>query len=169
MVEGMSRTIKASIIDNSLSCLTPHGISPPISHIHFVDDILLMGLSTAIESLCFRSIIDLFCEASGMEVNMTKSQVFFFNMLIEIQNHLTQILGFTHITLPSVYLGIPLIDNPLRNSSWDSLLYSFARNSPYGPFDPSIFLVASSSNRYFMPSLCTIFQPWQPQISYSTP
>jgi hypothetical protein len=90
-----------------------------------VDDILLMGLSTAREALRFRSIIDLFCEASGMEVNMTKSQVFFFNTPIEIQNHLTQILGFTHSTLPSVYLGIPLIDNPLRNASWDSLLSSF--------------------------------------------
>jgi hypothetical protein len=86
-----------------------------------------MGLSTARESLHFRSIIDLFCEASSMEVNLTKSQVFFFNTPIEIQNHLTLILGFTRNILPSVYLGIPLIDNPLRNSSWDSLLSIFRK------------------------------------------
>jgi len=51
-----------------------------------------------------------------MEVSLTKSQVFFFNMPIEIQNHLTQILGFTRSVLPSFYLGIPLIDNPIRNA-----------------------------------------------------
>jgi hypothetical protein len=127
MAEGLSRTLKAAIRDHSLSGLTPHGISPPISHSQFVDDILLMGLSTAREALRFRAIIDLFCEASGMEVNLLKSQVFFFNTPLEIQNHLTLLLGFTHSVLPSVYLGIPLIDNPLRNSSWDSLLSSFKK------------------------------------------
>jgi hypothetical protein len=32
MVEGMNRAIKETITDHSLSGLTPHGISPPISH-----------------------------------------------------------------------------------------------------------------------------------------
>jgi hypothetical protein len=48
-------------------------------------------------------------------------------MPVEIQNHLTQILGFTHSVLPSFYLGIPLIDNPLRNALWDSLLSIFRK------------------------------------------
>jgi hypothetical protein len=86
-----------------------------------------MGLSTAIEILCFRAIIDLFCEASRMEVNLCKSQVFFFNTPVEIQFHLTHLLGFTYSILPFVYLGIPLIDNPLKNSSWNSLLSSFKK------------------------------------------
>jgi hypothetical protein len=144
MEEGLSRTIKATITDKSLSGLTPHGISPPISHSQFMDDILLMGLSTTREALCFKSIINLFCEASGMEVNMTKSQVFFFNTPPEIQNHLTQLLGFTRSTLPSVYLGIPLIDNPLRNASWDSLISKFRKKLSSWTFHPSICLGTSS-------------------------
>jgi len=79
MVEGMSRAIKAAIIDHSLFGLTPHGISPPISHSQFVDDILLMEVPTTREALHIRSIINLFCEASSMEVNLSKSQIFFFN------------------------------------------------------------------------------------------
>ena len=86
-----------------------------------------MGLSTAIENLCFRAIIDLFCEASRMEVNLCKSQFFFFNTPLEIQCHLMHLLGFTRSILPSVDLGIPLIDNPLKNSSWDSLLSIFKK------------------------------------------
>jgi hypothetical protein len=51
MVEGLSRAIKEAITDHSLSGLTPHGISPPISHSQFMDDILLMGIPTVREAL----------------------------------------------------------------------------------------------------------------------
>jgi hypothetical protein len=117
MVEGLSQTIKAAITDHSLSGLTLHGISPTISHSQFVDDILLMGLPTVQESIHIYSMINLLCDASGMDVNLSKSQIFFFNMTIQIQIHIMQLLGFTCNSLPSKYLGIPLIDNPLRNTS----------------------------------------------------
>jgi hypothetical protein len=86
-----------------------------------------MGVPTVREALRIKSIINLFCEASGMDVNLSKSQIFFFNTPVEIQHHLTLLLGFTRSTLPSTYLGIPLIDNPLRNLSWDSLLSKFRK------------------------------------------
>jgi hypothetical protein len=56
-----------------------------------------------------------------------KSQIFFFNTPPPIQRHITEILGFRRSSLPSKYLGIPLIDNALRNSSWEHLLSSFAK------------------------------------------
>ena len=62
-----------------------------------------------------------------MKVNLRKSQVFLFNTPMEIHRHLAHLLGFTHNILPFVYLGIALINNPLRNSSWDSLLSSFKK------------------------------------------
>jgi hypothetical protein len=72
MAEGLSRTIKATILDQSLSGLTPHGFLPPISHSQFVDDLVLMGVPTSREAIRIKSIITLFCEASGMEVNLSK-------------------------------------------------------------------------------------------------
>jgi hypothetical protein len=39
-----------------------------------------------------------------------------------------QLLGFTQSVLPSKYLGLPLIDNPLRNTSWEDLLSNFRKN-----------------------------------------
>jgi hypothetical protein len=127
MAEGLSHTIKETILDQSLSGLTPNGFSPPISHNQFVDGLLLMGVPTTREAIRIKSIITLFCEASGMEVNLSKSHVLFFNTPPEIQNHLTLLLGFTHSTLPSTYLGIPLIDNPLRNLSWESIPSKFRK------------------------------------------
>jgi hypothetical protein len=44
-----------------------------------------------------------------------------------IQQHISDILGFNRSSLPSKYLGIPLIDNALRNSSWEHLLSSFSK------------------------------------------
>ena len=69
-----------------------------------------------------------------MEVNLCKSQVFFFNSPMGIQGHLTHLLGFTRGILPSIYLGIPLIDNPLRNSSWESLLSIFKKRLSLSTF-----------------------------------
>jgi hypothetical protein len=57
-----------------------------------------------------------------MDINLVKSQIFFFNMPIQVQLHITRLLGFTRSSLPSKYLGIPLIDKPLRNTSWEDLL-----------------------------------------------
>lgn len=134
LAEGLSRTLKATISDHSLSSLTLHGLSPPISHSQFVDDSLLMWIPTMREALRIKSIINLFCEASRMEVNLAKSQIFFFNTPAEIQHHLTLLLGFTRSTLPSTYLGTPLIDNPLKNLAWDSLLSKFRKKLSFWTF-----------------------------------
>jgi hypothetical protein len=62
-----------------------------------------------------------------MEVNLSMSQIFYFNMPIKIQCHITQLLGFTHNTLPYKYLAIPLIKNSLRNTTSEDLLSNFRK------------------------------------------
>jgi ribonuclease HI len=127
MAEGLSRSIHAAIASNLLTGLPLHGISPPISHSQFVDDTLMMGTPTAREANSLLSILQTFSEASGMDCNKDKSQIFFFNTPPPIQRHVSDILGFNRSSLPSKYLGIPLIDNALRNSSWEQLLSSFTK------------------------------------------
>jgi hypothetical protein len=78
-----------------------------------VDETLMMGSPTVQEALTILSIINTFCEASGMDINKDKSQIFFFNTLLSIQLHISDILGFTRSSLPSKYLGIPLLDKSL--------------------------------------------------------
>jgi hypothetical protein len=99
MIEGLSLTIKVAITNHSLSRLSLHGLSPPISHSQFMDGILMMGLPTVREATCILSMINLFCDALGMDVKLTKSFIFFVNMPIQVQIHITQLLGFTCISL----------------------------------------------------------------------
>jgi hypothetical protein len=86
-----------------------------------------MGSPTVREALSIQSILSSFSEASGLECNKDKSLIFFFNTPPQIQRHISDLLGFKRSSLPSKYLGIPLIDNALKNSSWDLLLSSFSK------------------------------------------
>jgi hypothetical protein len=127
LAEGLSRSIHAAIETRQLSGLPLHGISPPISHSQFVDDTLLMGIPKVWEANSLLDILQNFSDASGLDCNKDKSQVFFFNTPLLIQHHISDILGFNRSSLPSKYLGIPLIDNALWNSSWEHLLSSFSK------------------------------------------
>jgi hypothetical protein len=127
MAEGLSRFIHAVVANNLLTGLPLHGISPPISHSQFVDDTLLMGTLAVCEANSLLSILQTFSNTSGLDCNKDKSQIFFFNTPPPIQRHVSNILGFNISSLPSKYLGIPLIDNALKNSSWEHLLSSFTK------------------------------------------
>jgi hypothetical protein len=91
----LSHYIKASIVDGSLQGLPLHGIHPVASHSQFVDDTMMMGSPTTKEALKISSILRDFNEASGYtSINTEKSQIFFFNTPLAIQNHITHLTWF---------------------------------------------------------------------------
>jgi hypothetical protein len=126
MVEGLGRYLKASVVEGSLKGLPLHNIQPTPSHSQFVDDTLLMNTPTSQEATKLNSILTDFVEASGMALNLDKSQLYFFNTPVAIQNHISRLLGIPKSSLPSNYLGIPLTGESARNISWDNLLLSIS-------------------------------------------
>eukprot|EP00253_Pinus_taeda_P035804 PITA_35804 len=79
------------------------------------------GIPTLKEALTYKQILNDFAKATGMEVNLSKSKVFFFNTHIAIQRNVSRILGFQRESLPSMYLGVPLTAKPRHKSIWDPL------------------------------------------------
>eukprot|EP00253_Pinus_taeda_P033499 PITA_33499 len=61
-------------------------------------------------------------EASGTNINTAKSQIYFFHTPPVTQFAIARILGFTIDSLPSKYLGAPLIASALKHASWHILL-----------------------------------------------
>jgi hypothetical protein len=59
-----------------------------------------------------------------MALNLEKSKFYFFNTPVALQNHISRLLGIPKSSLPSTYLGVPLIGATTRNISWDNLLLS---------------------------------------------
>jgi len=81
-----------------------------------------MGRPSLREARVFKDFLNWFMLASGVVINQHKSQLFFFNTPFLIQNRISRLLGFQRSSLPSKYLGGPLLDKPLIQANWEDLL-----------------------------------------------
>eukprot|EP00253_Pinus_taeda_P011111 PITA_11111 len=80
------------------------------------------GFSPMWEASMFKSLLNDFSEASGTSINKAKSQIFFFHTPPVVQHAIACILGFSIDSLPSKYLGAPLIDSAIKHSTWRILI-----------------------------------------------
>lgn len=83
---------------------------------------MMFGYPSVQESSLFKYVLNEFFEASGTNVNKAKSQIFFFHTSPVVQRAIGRILGFPIDSLPSRYLGAPLIDSAIKHSSWRILI-----------------------------------------------
>lgn len=118
MMEGLGRAITAAREEGRIQGprLTQNGDT--LTHLQFVDDTMLQGIPIVKEVKAFKQILYEFALATGTEVSLAKSNIFF-NTNISIQRNLSGILGFQIDSLPSKYLGVPLTDKPLRKDIWE--------------------------------------------------
>ncbi|KAI5410240.1 hypothetical protein KIW84_055653 [Lathyrus oleraceus] len=84
-----------------------HG--PTVSHLMFVDDILLFGEASNKQIICVNKILNTFCNMSRQEVSQEKTIIFFSkNVSNNVQNQLVDISSFSATTYLGKYIGIPL-------------------------------------------------------------
>eukprot|EP00253_Pinus_taeda_P005945 PITA_05945 len=121
MAEGLGRHIKQALHSNQLRGISIHN-SPASSHQQFVDDTMLYGYPLVQEASCLKSLLNDFSEASGTQVNCSKSQIFFFHTPPSVKFVVSRILGFHTASLPSTYLGAPLTASALKQPAWRTLL-----------------------------------------------
>eukprot|EP00253_Pinus_taeda_P028919 PITA_28919 len=122
MMEGLGRSIKHAKVTGKIQGLQLSENGQVLTHQLFVDDTMLEGIPIVKEALAYKQILNDFSMAAGMEVNISKSKLFFFNTHIAIQRNVSRILGFQRESLPSKYLGVPLTTKPLHKSIWESLI-----------------------------------------------
>eukprot|EP00253_Pinus_taeda_P029800 PITA_29800 len=127
LMEGLSRLIAKRKAEGRIKGLQPIRSCPATTHQQFVDDTMLHGTPTVKEALAYKDILHLFSKASGMEINFSKSTIFFFNTHQAIQSHLSRLLGFKIGSLPSRYLGAPLTLKPWQKVHWEKVLASMER------------------------------------------
>lgn len=84
--------------------------SPVISHLFFADDTLIFLKAEKDNCRNLVRLIDEYCSASGQQVNLHKSNVFFgSNVPTGLANELSSILGIYKVDDQGVYLGVPAI------------------------------------------------------------
>jgi hypothetical protein len=90
-----------------------HGVkvcrgAPMVSHLLFADDCFLFCRANLDETRKLMSILKTYEEASGQEINLTKSEVFFSrNLSLAAQEDLSRIMGVKHVLGTGTYLGLP--------------------------------------------------------------
>lgn len=80
MMEGLGRTIKHAKVTGKIQGLQLSENGQALTHQQFVDDTMLQGIPTVKEALAYKQILNDFTKATGMEVNLSKSKIFFFNI-----------------------------------------------------------------------------------------
>jgi hypothetical protein len=161
MMEGLIRSIKSATTAGELKGIKPFENCPTSTHQQFVDDTLLHGTPTVKEAKTYKRILEDFGEASGAEIDHSKSMIYFFNTNPAIQRNLANILGFERKTLPTKYLGIPLTDRACKMATWEGVInklqegkkldlqssqpgreaypYQSSSTSNYGVYDVSVY------------------------------
>eukprot|EP00253_Pinus_taeda_P033082 PITA_33082 len=121
-VEGLGRFIKKEREADKIKVLKLWGNNLCLTHQQFVDDIMLFGEPTVKEVKHLQKILDLFAEASGLEINRDKSCVFIFNAVDQVKAHLIRLLGFRRGELPSKYLGNILDFTSKKMKNWQGII-----------------------------------------------
>ncbi|GAU36899.1 hypothetical protein TSUD_220680 [Trifolium subterraneum] len=79
---------------------------PQISHLLFVDDLLLFAETSIEQAHRIMHCLDLFCTASGQKINNKKTQIFFSkNVEPQLRDDILQHTGYTIVNSLGKYLG----------------------------------------------------------------
>jgi ribonuclease HI len=102
-----------SLINKAVACGDLHGVkicrgAPTVSHLLFADDCFLFCRSNLSETRKLMEILKTYEEASGQEINLSKSEVFFSrNISRAAQADLSNLMGVRHVLGTGTYLGMP--------------------------------------------------------------
>ena len=106
LIEGLSLLIAEA---RRIGKLKGIKISPQLflTHLLFVDDVLLFGMGTFDDWMAFKEILDTFCEASGMCISSNKSYFFHNDLDEDLLKIISSILTykFDFLNKGFVYLG----------------------------------------------------------------
>ena len=128
VIEGLSLLIKDAQKNGKIRGIK---ISPQLSltHLLFVDDVIMFATGTFKEWVAFKVILDTFCATSGMHINMDKSCFLHNNMDDGILNRIVGSLPskFEHITKGFNYLGYYLKPLGYLVKDWHWLIKKFEK------------------------------------------
>jgi hypothetical protein len=106
--EGLSCLLKNSVQSSTLDGLKVTTSAPAVNHLLFADDSLLFFKASSEGAREIKSVLNMYCNASGQRINMDKSSIFFSKGCPEvIRGIIKGELQVAKETLNEKYLGMP--------------------------------------------------------------
>lgn len=96
---------------------------PNISHLAFVDDVLLFAEAGVEQIMLMKGILDVFCRVSGQKVSEEKTRIFFSqNANSNLRQQICDNSGFQVTNDLGKYLGVPILHNRVNRRSFQFIL-----------------------------------------------
>jgi hypothetical protein len=124
----LGKLIRRAIDLGILQQLHPRRTVPSVSL--YADDVILFCHTTAGDIAAVEAIPHLFGQASGLQVNFTKSSATLIRCEAEEAANLLQPLGCQIVDFPITYLGIPLTIRKPTSAQMEPLVEKMARRLP---------------------------------------
>ena len=95
-----------------------------LTHLLFVDDVILFGMGTYEDWIAFKVILDIFCDASGMMINLDKSCFLHYDLDDALLSRISGFMPyrFAHLNLGFTYLGFYLKPSGYLIKDWNWLM-----------------------------------------------
>lgn len=106
-MEALSNML-AQAADNGQIRLHPKCSDPKITHLLFVDDLLVFSDGSRVSLSGIQSVMEKFKTISGLAMNPDKSEIFFGGYSDIASSVLADLAGFKVGSFPTRYLGLPL-------------------------------------------------------------
>lgn len=102
----LSRMLEKAVAEGKISGVKVTRTSPKISHLMYVDDLVIYYKATEAEATAVHSILQQYCQWTGQAINWNKSSVHFSkNVSSRTRHHLCCILHMTECNHHGKYLG----------------------------------------------------------------
>lgn len=122
-LEKLSQLIEESLEAGNWRTLRAGRSWPIISHLFFVDDIILFGEASERQLDYMMNCLNIFCHATRQKVSMEKTRIFFSKGVdADMRDNIINKSGFTHTNDLGTYLGMPLLHGRQTNRGFSHIL-----------------------------------------------
>ncbi|GKA13692.1 RNA-directed DNA polymerase, eukaryota, partial [Tanacetum coccineum] len=119
IMESLHISVSKAVNEGIFKGLSIHD-SDPISHLFYADDAVFIGEWSEDNLVNIVRILDCFFLASGLKINIQKSQILGVGVPRDIVIHSASSIGCDVLQTPFRYLGVSVGDRMTRYSAWDS-------------------------------------------------
>ena len=106
-----------------------------MTHLLFMDDVILMGTGSLQEWAAFDVILETFCKASGMCISLENSIFLYNNIAASYLLSFSRILPYQKLPILTGFKYLGFFIKPLgyRTRDWNWLVQKYEKKSVFGP------------------------------------